>query len=717
MNRKAAAMLTVAVLCGRAEGVTWEFETDGRPGGWYARVGGIRQPGAEQYGLPSAVADGVWRVDLAGLSARGDAHSVSLVSPEIGLPSALFDRIEVRFRVVGTSPSVGSLVLTWTNQDNRLTPGLDPELHSMVLDGAIVSRFSWPLFRMPVTWTTDWQEVVLSGFATHALTVWEGELVDVRLEFAFAAAPPPGLPGLELDRITLTGVEEELTGERSPPASPDRPLPGFLFGSPQFVDLELRAPNKVVLGDADADGDIDAVLRCHDEQDSREAIRIVRNEGAGRFALQGWSLAVAQVGSALLFDAADVNGDGRLDLFVGDGMWESRLLLGSTEGYPTEARVWGMWWLRRVADVDGDGDVDAGFIDLSDAQEPLAWALNDGHGSFHEVVLRGVPTQRLLLDVGDLAYAGDMLLIRTPPLVGHEFVRGQSLAVYQVDAGYELLTGDPEHPLEFRQSLALAVPPTAIALLGDLDLDGAVDAVASDTSTASGASGSMAAYLNDGQGSFARQASWLPAGFALSTPGNRTEKELWLERWDLDGDGVLDMALVDANARTGTSILVLSGRQGGLPVVEGQYAAPGAVGYLDAADMDGDGDLDLVAPAQDGGLHLLRNLLGERGTAVRGTMEASLPAGLRVWGPVPNPFNPSVQVRMAVSQRAHVTVAVYNVLGQRVRQVVDAVLPAGDHWVRWDGRGEAGEEVPSAVYLLRIDAGGDTQVIRAMKTR
>ncbi|UCE25440.1 MAG: T9SS type A sorting domain-containing protein, partial [Candidatus Zixiibacteriota bacterium] len=71
----------------------------------------------------------------------------------------------------------------------------------------------------------------------------------------------------------------------------------------------------------------------------------------------------------------------------------------------------------------------------------------------------------------------------------------------------------------------------------------------------------------------------------------------------------------------------------------------------------------------------------------------------------PNPFNPSTTIMYSLQERARVTVDVYNVLGQRVRRLIDETQPAGNHSVIWNGDDNSGGQVASGFYFYRVKAG------------
>ena len=71
----------------------------------------------------------------------------------------------------------------------------------------------------------------------------------------------------------------------------------------------------------------------------------------------------------------------------------------------------------------------------------------------------------------------------------------------------------------------------------------------------------------------------------------------------------------------------------------------------------------------------------------------------------PDPFNPSTTIRYALSEDAHVTLKIYNMLGQLVATLVDENQSAGYREVVWSGSNEFGQKVASGIYIYRMTAG------------
>lgn len=71
----------------------------------------------------------------------------------------------------------------------------------------------------------------------------------------------------------------------------------------------------------------------------------------------------------------------------------------------------------------------------------------------------------------------------------------------------------------------------------------------------------------------------------------------------------------------------------------------------------------------------------------------------------PNPFNPSTVIEYSIPRRSQVEITLYNLLGQKVKTLVDKVEPAGNYSAYWNGTDYSGKPVASGVYLYRLKAG------------
>jgi hypothetical protein len=69
----------------------------------------------------------------------------------------------------------------------------------------------------------------------------------------------------------------------------------------------------------------------------------------------------------------------------------------------------------------------------------------------------------------------------------------------------------------------------------------------------------------------------------------------------------------------------------------------------------------------------------------------------------PNPFNPATTIEFALPHQGHVTLEVFNILGQKVATLVDEARPAGYYTVKFNGAGLA-----SGLYFYRLSAGEAT---------
>lgn len=71
---------------------------------------------------------------------------------------------------------------------------------------------------------------------------------------------------------------------------------------------------------------------------------------------------------------------------------------------------------------------------------------------------------------------------------------------------------------------------------------------------------------------------------------------------------------------------------------------------------------------------------------------------------IPNPFNPRTTINFALSQAGHVELALYDVRGRLVAELVNGPMDAGEHTLVFNG-----EELPSGVYIYQLRSGGFTK--------
>ncbi|MBK8096174.1 MAG: VCBS repeat-containing protein [Planctomycetes bacterium] len=418
---------------------------------------------------------------------------------------------------------------------------------------------------------------------------------------------------LVLGILGLVGLQRPLAAQRQ-----------FAESVKTYLPPVRDASRSIVAADLDGDGDRD-LLVGNNEIVAGAQDRLLRNDGQGTFA----DVTAAALPPGLWFtngmDVADVDGDGDLDFVTGDA-WQNRLFLNDGSARFTDATFGRMpgqgseTRRLRLVDVDGDGDRD--LVGANYRQETLS--LNDGTGRFIDVTVTHMPVdaestwELAVTDIDgdgdpDLAFAGQASTRLYRNTGGGHFVDATAthLPAMTAAAGASVtfvdLDGDGDRDLfvglwdaqpmvllndgsgHFSDATAGRVPTTTgyhwREAFGDLDGDGDQDLVYTTVRE-------DRLFLNDGTGFFADvsatrlprvQGSTLDAGLA-----------------DLDGDHDLDLFTAEVGQRNrllfndgaGTFANATPER------LETTWVAAPA---LALGDLDGDGDLDLVAGSGDYG--------------------------------------------------------------------------------------------------------------------
>ena len=711
--------------------LTWDFD-EGTTWGWTARESNLSFNNAGPTTIYSEVEDSVWRIVPVPGAQKPAIH---LLSPLIEEDSALFDRVTLRLRIIHDRPTGGNLLMNWSNVESRR---LKKEAGQRGLDdraGFYMGRFQY--------YPTEWEDITIdireleaiaeaippgeleialqTGAAT--LITWQDTLFHFTLDLNLNRDPqgPADYPAfLEVDWIQLTGVEELLLGELQPrEVSVEAGSSGALFAEPRFSVLGQgigSTGTQGALGDVDGDGDVDLVVAWKRHafttveknpiRTTQAGLTVAYNDGLGGLVPTREILYPSQEGFVPIREIAggDFNGDGLLDLAYSEGETTIELWLNRGEnGFETILQLADVFFYG-LADGDGDGDVDLLVGEHDDESSHVVLWINDGDDEFVRSDYFALDSEEELfpwLFAGRPSGEAVRLLWNRPC--------NKPVGPWQLTQPWMA----SEQPSLFFEA---AVNPCDLHLLTDLDEDGAVELVGTpernlyfDFYVGTTHHG-LAQWRVDASGMVVRHTLLGPQ--VLVPDGARTITS------DLNGDGLLDLAVFDGNWSTGPALIVLLGQRDGVPVVEGRYSLPGTGRQVLAGDVNGDGATDLVVLGRsvEGGPGGAFVLLNQHSPITAVAKEAATSTAFVLGANYPNPFNPATTIPLAVPAEAgDVDLTIYNVLGQPVRQVWAGPLAAGEHRLSWDGRDEQGQLVAAGVYMVRLRQGDQTRIRKMVK--
>ena len=482
-------------------------------------------------------------------------------------------------------------------------------------------------------------------------------------------------------------------------------------GSFTAVDAGMEGVYSGVLaaGDYDNDGDEDIFLSGLSDADNF-VTRLYRNDG-GRFNAAEGPFRPMAFGDA---QWVDFDTDGDLDiahagvdaagslyttLYRNDGGGRFIDLNANLPGYAFSALDWG--------DFDDDGDVDLALtgakVSLLNFLDPVTEIYrNNGSGRLTrmDADLRGILYGSI--GWGDYDNDGDLDLLVVGSL---NVANGRSGLVYRNESG------------TFVARMAIPGVAASAVVWGDYDGDNDLDIFATGNNVNFNPLSRL--YRNEARRVNTPPAS--PSGLQARVQGGGASLS-----WAAGEDDQTPSAGLAYNIRVGTS--------------------PGADNVVPsfAASKSGRRNrpgLGNVGPAKS---WVLRDL--NRGTyywsvqaidhsfvgspfAEEGefsiTGGAEFPTGVDTEGPVefaleagyPNPFQQATTLTYALRETGPVSITVYNLLGARVRLLVERVETAGYHQAVWSGKDENGRPMGAGVYFVRMQAGGVTRAQRLVLLR
>lgn len=94
-----------------------------------------------------------------------------------------------------------------------------------------------------------------------------------------------------------------------------------------------------------------------------------------------------------------------------------------------------------------------------------------------------------------------------------------------------------------------------------------------------------------------------------------------------------------------------------------------------------------------------------------------LPSTYALHGNYPNPFNGQTEIAFDLPTAGNVNITVHNLLGQQVATIMNETRTAGFHRINWQARSDAGHELTTGLYFLRVNMGGRDYVSKMILTR
>jgi len=348
----------------------------------------------------------------------------------------------------------------------------------------------------------------------------------------------------------------------------------------------------IVAGDFNGDGRTDLAVGNISSDD----VSVLLGNGDGTFRVQQPSAAGPQPDSLV---AGDFNGDGHTDLaVVSSTSSDVSVLLSNGDGtfgtqftYAARSAPWAI----TAGDFNGDGRMD--LATANQFSSDVSVLLGNGDGSFQPQATYAVGIGPRAIVVGD--FNGD----------------GRTDLAVADYAGVSVLLGNGDGSFQPAVEYAAGTDPYAI-VTGDFNGDGIIDLAVADAGTAffsGGDPGGVSVLLGNGDGTF-RPAVEYAAG---ASPGA-------IVTGDFNDDGRSDLAVVDLGARIQGAVT----NPGGVSVLLGngdgtfQAAVECAVGIypnaLVAGDFNGDGLIDLAVVDGGGGSGGAGVLLGSGASVLLG---------------------------------------------------------------------------------------------------
>lgn len=447
----------------------------------------------------------------------------------------------------------------------------------------------------------------------------------------------------------------------------------------------------VFAADLDNDGDMDVLSASHDD----DMIAWYENlDGAGSFSEQ--KVITTSADYAWDVYAADLNGDGFIDVLSassadrkiawyqnnGNGTFGEQVVISTTVHAASSVYA---------VDLDGDGDIDViSGAGASGGVADVSWFENtDGAGSFGN---KNVISSDVILvkDVfaSDLDGDGDMDVLS---------------ASYQDNkiAWYENLDG--LGGFSDQKIITTSALGATSVFATDLDKDGDTDVLSTSHNTSHTDNRIVWYENNDDDTTFSEQK-------ILSTSFSDPQCVIAA---DLDNDGDMDIISGAFNDN-----LICFENVDGLGDFSAQHVISDSakgVYSICCTDIDNDGYIDIIyTSSHDSKIAWYKNATS---TSIDEYGQVDIPNRISLMQNYPNPFNPVTKIKYYLPETMDLNITVYDIRGQKIKELLNCRQTKGSHEIRWDGFNENSIQAASGLYIYKISTSKNVQSRKMLLVR
>jgi hypothetical protein len=184
---------------------------------------------------------------------------------------------------------------------------------------------------------------------------------------------------------------------------------------------------------------------------------------------------------------------------------------------------------------------------------------------------------------------------------------------------------------------------------------------------------------------------------SINNPGEIYDGFSDLEKWNFLSGGIQTQNLNSVDVST-----IMS---------EGPISLPaGGTHTVAFAIVGGNSQSELESNADN-----LLNLWNSGGTAIEPLQTKTIPEKYSLNQNYPNPFNPSTTIGFQLPKAGNISLKIFNIMGQEVRNLESGFVSAGSYEAQWDGKDHSGNSVASGVYFYQLSVKGEENLTLTRK--